>query len=475
MSEQPTGLRAWLARLLLGRDFARQLAAVSVRVDDSPGWQSESAGRHDRDWAEIQQLYNDALTAWRKNPLAKRIIDITTDYVLGDGVELDAPGDIGRFIRLWWDHPQNRMELRLPDLVDELSRAGDVFITLHRNANDGMSYVRPIPKDVIEKIETAPNDWETELAYYETRPAGEEPRRWLSPAHPDADNAPALMLHYAINKPIGALMGESDLAPAIPWLLRYSRMLEDRVRLNWAMRAFLWIVTVPSNRVQDKTNQYRTAPEPGSVIVKDDAETWEPVAPSLHAGDARHDLMAVRRMVQAGTYPPHWMGDPEDSNLATAAAMNDPAVRHLRRRQLYISWMLMDLAHTAYSRAYAIGRVKRKPDLSLITVTTPDISRDDNGDLATAARDLASAMTLLRKQIGGGDRQVPTLARYVLRIVSKFAGEPLDAGEIDAILDEAAELQADADAAAEAIAESQPPAEEPTGNDDDDGSGDGAV
>ena len=51
-------------------------------------------------------------------------------------------------------------------------------------------------------------------------------------------------------------MGESDLTTIIPWLLRYSRMLEDRVRLHWAARAFLYLVTVPptkSERNQSST------------------------------------------------------------------------------------------------------------------------------------------------------------------------------------------------------------------------------
>ena len=49
----------------------------------------------------------------------------------------------------------------------------------------------------------------------------------------------------------------------IPWLLRYSRMLEDRVRLHWAVRAFLWLVTVPSNKIDAKREQYRTPPDSG--------------------------------------------------------------------------------------------------------------------------------------------------------------------------------------------------------------------
>jgi hypothetical protein len=43
------------------------------------------------------------------------------------------------------------------------------------------------------------------------------------------------MLHYAVNRPVGAVRGESDLAPILPWLRRYNRWLEDRVRLNAAI------------------------------------------------------------------------------------------------------------------------------------------------------------------------------------------------------------------------------------------------
>ncbi|MBN1318740.1 MAG: hypothetical protein JXA42_24885, partial [Anaerolineales bacterium] len=176
------------------------LESVSARVDDSAGWSSLTSAPNERSWSEIQELYDDALLAWRKNPIAKRIVDITTDFVVGDGITLDAPGAIGRFIKAWWNHPKNQLDLRIPNLSDELTRAGDLYITLHRNDQDGLSYLRAIPKDRILRIQTAPNDWESELAYYEIQESGEQ-REWLSPAHPQAAGAPAVMIHYAVNRP----------------------------------------------------------------------------------------------------------------------------------------------------------------------------------------------------------------------------------------------------------------------------------
>src|SRR5690606_16879622 len=124
----------------------------------------------------------------------------------------------------------------LEGMCDELTRAGDLFPLLFRNTGDGMSYLRFVTKDQIGEIVTAANDWEQEVAFIE-RGTVTQRRTWRGVSHPQAGRAQAVMLHYAVNRPVGALLGESDLATMLPWLMRYTRMLEDRVRLNWAVRA----------------------------------------------------------------------------------------------------------------------------------------------------------------------------------------------------------------------------------------------
>ena len=436
-------------------------ASVSVRplLDDSPGWGSltSSLGMnfmpHDYDPGKVQEIYADALEAWRKNPIAWRTIAVTTNYIVGDGLQISSPHKpLDRFIAAFWSHPKNQMSQRLDSMADELSRAGDLFVLLFRNPQDGMSYIRFITKDRITRIETAPNDWETELSYHELRSfppsppgraaggegAGDEGQIWLSPDHPAAAGASAICLHYSINRPIGALLGESDLTTMLPWLLRYSRMLEDRVRLNWAMRSFLWFVTVPSARVPEKREQYRNPPEAGSIVVKDDSETWEPNAPLLRGNDAAKDLQAVRGMIDAGSgFPPHWRGDAGDISLATAQAMQGPTERHLRRRQTQFTWMLCDILYHAYQRAVEIGYQRPLPKTysgyaELFDLVIPDISRWDNESLAKASRDISQALYTLSAQLGD---LPPEYARLLLSTTFKFAGEPLAPAQIDTLID----------------------------------------
>ncbi|NBT04537.1 MAG: hypothetical protein EBS94_14160 [Proteobacteria bacterium] len=59
------------------------------------------------------------------------------------------------------------------------------------------------------------------------------------------------MDHFAINRVSNARRGRSDLAPILPWLIRYKEWLLDRVRINRSKGAFLYDVTVTGGRRDD--------------------------------------------------------------------------------------------------------------------------------------------------------------------------------------------------------------------------------
>ena len=422
----------------MGEGQEARLAAVSAQVDESPGWAALSSRPHEYDPVQVQELYADALAAWRKNPIAWRIIAITTDYLVGDHIQVSSPvRSLQEFIQRFWDHPMNRMDLRLEGLSDELARCGDLFLALFQNKQDGMSYLRLVTKDRISRIITAPNDWELELEYHERLEDGSL-RVWYSPAHPQAAAQEAVLLHYAVNRPVGALLGEGDLTTLLPWLQRYSHMLEDRVRLHWAVRTFLWFVTVPTNMVKSKQEQYRRPPESGSIVVKDESERWEAGAPDLKGADARFDLQAVRGMIDAGSgYPPHWRGEAGDANLATATAMQGPTERHLLRRQQYFMFILKDLLYQAYQRAWQLGTVRKLPTQDydrLFTLIAPEISRWDNESVARAAREMATALDMLRQQLPG---ESESFLKRSLSMVLRVAGMPATDEQIETILKEA--------------------------------------
>jgi hypothetical protein len=142
-------------------------------------------------------------------------------------------------------------------------------------------------------------------------------------------------------------------------------------------------------------------------------------------------------MIDAGSgLPPHWRGEAHDVSLATAQAMEHSASRHLRRRQLYVRFIVQDLAHTAYTRAWEIGKGRGKPNRNAITVEMTDIDREDNQDLAEAARTIAQALDTLSDTVTPAEGRSATLRRLILRLVLRFAGEPAPDALVEQIMGE---------------------------------------
>ena len=225
----------------------------------------------------------------------------------------------------------------------------------------------------------------------------------------------------------------------MPWLQRYSRWLEDRVKLNAAVRAFLWIVKVAKTDIPTRQAQLMVPPESGSVQVIDkDSEEWQAVAPTLHAHDAQADGRAIRWMVAAGGpgLALTDFGESETANLASASVMADQRTRFLKTRQSYFGYMLARLGLESYNRAVRLGRVRGKSaDLSDIRIGFADVSTADNGVQATSAAGVANALNTLYAMGVKGH----AFKRLALRLVLRFAGEQVGESELDGLLTDVVE------------------------------------
>jgi hypothetical protein len=381
-----------------------------------------SGGRaleRDRWNGEREEVLRQALEAWRVNPLARRIVELTGQYVVGGGIGIDCPhaGTLA-FLRAFWTHRLNRMDQRVFELCDELSRSGELFLLLSTDES-GMSYVRAIPALAVSEIETAGNDGEQALRFVSREGEGQS---WAAYQPLYDDGRAPVMLHYTVNRPVGALRGESDLAPLLRWLSRYAAWLEDRARLNRFRFAFLYSVTLRgSDEAMRRRRQAELAahpPAPGSVLVKDESEAWEVLNPKLEAGDAGEDGLSLKKMISAGAgVPLHFLAEPESSTRTTADSAGGPTFRRFEQRQEYFTWMLGDLLRAVTRRAALAGRAV-DPEAE-IRVTAADVSARDNAALAVACSTAVTAFCGLRDRglIDDGE---------LLRLAYRFAGEVVD-------------------------------------------------
>ncbi len=426
--------RTRIARRLFG-DVIAQEVTLAVKVVDDRWWQQiggSRAGTVDRDWWEHAENLADALEAWRTNPLARQVVNLTTNYVVGRGVGVTSTkGYVDSWVRRFWRHRLNRMDLRLAGMCDELTRSGELFVVLSRNPADGMSYVRFVPASQIDQVETAEGDVERELRYHQVLAGEIGGRWWLSWDHPDAGAADQVMGHFAINRPVGATRGEGDLVPILPWLRRYNEWLYDRVKLNRYKSRFYWDVAIEGTEadIAAARARYATPPADGSIIVHSTKETWTAVQPKIEAEDAKEDGYVMRLMIAAGAgVPLHFMAEGLGATKATAVEMGDPTFRHYQRRQVYFAWVLREIVERAYEYAVQRGRVKSYGEDSGIDVRVTDVVEEDNLALAQSARTIVEAFGMMRDRGWISDEMA-------IRLAFKFAGEMLSEEEIAALVE----------------------------------------
>jgi hypothetical protein len=388
----------------------------------------------DRDRLEYdrEDVLEQCLTAWRSNPLARRIVELTSQYVVGGGLDIKCKHDSTRaFIDLFWNHRLNRMDSRIIELCDELTRTGNLFILISTD-QAGMSYIRAIPASNIDQIIPSPNDIEQPQSFI-TKADPDTLQQQTYPAYDPLTDSPdstgrfsPVLLHYAINRPAGAQWGESDLAPVLIWLSRYSAWLEDRVRLNRFRNAFLYVVSGSfTSEVARKARQTELAanpPTPGSILVTDETETWNVISPKLEALDANQDGMAIKKMVAASVgVPLHFLAEPESSTRTTAEAAGGPTFRRFEQRQEFFLWLLSDLLRVVITRRGQIDpTVQPDPELEL---TGADISARDNVAYSIAGTNVLNMLERLY-DMGLIDE------RELLRVAYRFAGESVDLDDV---------------------------------------------
>ncbi len=429
-------------------------------VTQGVDWGGLYRDRYDYDRTRVLE---EALRAWRLNPLARRIVELQTQYIL-DGIEFhcDEPGT-EQFLQEFWNHPLNRIGERLEEWASELALTGNLFVVLTTDAA-GMSYLRIHPTDLIEEIESAPNDVQQERAYQpkatqadpdpkaipgywaSVHRSWDRPRRGLRGAAQQAQQRPdaalrdrgktrTVMLHYAVNRLAGMQWGEPDLAPLLPWLARYVGWLEDRVRLNRFRQAYMY--QVKGRFASEEERQRRQAelmnnpPMPGSVLVVGEQEEWSVISPHLDSFEANNDGLALKKFIVGGRgYPLHWLAEPESSTRTTAEAAGTPTFKTLEARQRMFLAMIKDILSVVVQRrgASAAGSLdvheRGTPAPCTITVSAADISERDNAALALASTQVVESFGQLWAQ-GFID------AEEYLRVVYRFAGEVLPAARPD--------------------------------------------
>lgn len=332
-----------------------------------------------------KDLLTQCFNTWRSNPIAKRLVDITTEFVIGDGLGFrSANKRADKFIKRMANDPLNDFESQIPEWCNETWRGGDLFLVGKADAG-GMTYWRGFPAEGIQQIITKNNDYRQPVFFQTGGIEGDG-----FPAYQKGmEKGTEFMLHFPLNRAVGSVFGESDLASVVYWIGLYQQWLQDRATINYFRSLFSWIVKKAFANDKEKEAYIKTAPQPkpGSILYIDPDEEWEPKAPSLDARDAEKDGLAIERMIAIGfQVPMHYLAQPEGSTRTTAEAAGTPTFKRFKARQKFIVKALtrvLEVSWEIYSPS--------KSDSVTFEIDESDITEKDNAQLALGVQRIVTA------------------------------------------------------------------------------------
>ncbi len=343
-----------------------------------------------------REMFDQAFEAWLSDPLAGHIIDLTTWFVMGEGVTIATDDERAQtFINEFWTSSESGWDTLQVQISNELQVFGEIFLRLFVNPISGRINVGLIDPREIEDIAFSPDNGKpsrylrryTRRVYRESQ-AGQY-GGFEYDEEEEEETIPAdEIIHLSVNRLSSGSRGISELYRVLPWLELYSQWLRDRVSLNRARASFAYLRKVPGSPSQSKEVFEKDAltgrvkpPRAGSVLVVSQGEDWQVLHPSVGADDAREDGRALKLMIAAGSgIFEHYFGDPSTGNLATAKSMELPMIKKFEARQRLLGSFYRGLFGRVIGEAKSAGRLPS--DCSeKVEVEFPPIVRSEVEDI----------------------------------------------------------------------------------------------
>lgn len=361
------------------------------------------------DQVKMQKL---ALHLSRHNHMAKRMLDIIVDFIVGDGIKTTAKHEdeerrklIQSVLDRLWQDPINDMQRQNPQRVFELFLWGEVLMPAKVNELTGDVRLGWIDPSQIDKIE--PDKMTKRPAYVKLmQEAGVEAEveggilevvRFSFAEGRLVGNA----FYHQINCVMTGRRGISEYFTALDWfdvLDEFMKIANDRAK---ALMDYIWDVTLEGADDTDikKFKRSQEAPRPASLRVHNEKVKWDAKAPPLVAYEASRHVKDLKTYIMGGYgYPNHWFGSGDDANLATAEQMSEPTRKALRRKTQQVVYLLTDICRFAlYQAQVAPQGILNGVDVDVMSdcfeVVVPDIGGSDVAKIGSALQTVTASVS----------------------------------------------------------------------------------
>jgi len=421
--------------------------------DQAQGFRRIS-GSTTRDLTPLRQdrMIEMAWWLYDANLFAKRLVGFLTDFVIGEGIRLRAEDErVQEVLDEFWDDPVNRMPLELPGYVRELSIFGEQLITAHVNRFNGrvrLGYIDPYEIEEVFWGSLSPDGSDIALPLevklkdrYGAQPLGSaqgKQKRRLKVINVVEDPGNGEMgfragdaFLFSVNKAKRGTRGRSDLFAAADYIDGYDQLLFSALeRYDVSTRVYedITLEGKTEEEIREWLNrpENRVPPKPLSKRAHNERVKYQILGPNLGAYELENaGARLFRNFVLGGMgFPNFWFGGGDETNLATAVEQGTPTFKMLAARQLYVRYMVADVAEFVIDRAILAGRLAEDVNRK-IAVETPELSVRDASKISGALQQVEFS---LASAVSQGRITEESAARIFIGMVNQL-GFDVDADE----------------------------------------------
>lgn len=345
----------------------RMASRNGMFADEDREWAGLHLGANDPsrdavDFDQVQRAAELAYKYWVHNPIIHQGVEVTSEYVFGQGISVTAEEEgLRTQARELWEEPDMQMIAGgrgLQRLCSKQQVYGNLFLALFpRPAEDNR--IRVIEMSSISRVQV--DEWGTPMLWLRSRIDPSNPGNPIQEWVPSIDHwEERSMLSSPDNKPVrrdfavqhitqGSLVGALGLPTfwsGLPWAKAYKGSLEDFSVVQRALRTFAWRATGSSfdgvsnarSAVQDAFQRASSdANAMGRVMsLPTNDSSFQPIRTANYQTPAEGSRRLLLMACAAFGLPETYFGDVSVGTYATAQTMERPV--ELRMRSFQQLW-----------------------------------------------------------------------------------------------------------------------------------------
>ena len=409
---------------LLPRNVSEGYGSLPVPYEtarkEDKGWRNIGANGNGRELPQYlqDQMIVNSFKAFRTNPMAKRLIEIQNNFILGNGLSVNSEDEeTAAAVYQWWHDRYNNWPRKIVRRVRDLSIYGE---WLHRPLIDRDGFVRiaDVQPDNIETVRADPLDaGECDIVYLKEivgPDGGVMKRAPISVIRhrliPYGDGAVGVdegwsgdLFYFGINQTSDSLRGVGELFTVLDYIDVYDDMLFARAEKLKLMNQFFWDIAVDGMTETELqawlAKQTELPPKTGSVFAHNAAITATAVVPDLKADDHSTDASLIKsHIVSSSGWPGTWFDDPGTAGRAVGAEMAEPALRNITNLQAQVGGLLRTEIDYHLWSMWKKGNFGKAPDATTYTISFNKPSVRDISRVGPALKNLIAGI----KEAQGG-------------------------------------------------------------------------